>query len=683
MAIDGWRARDCRQDIAGGGRREWQVTLAWAARPGVRAALLVAALGASLAWPAPARAVGPSFACVPPPPDALARVTCSDTTLAEAEIRMAQTYYALREQVGQEQGAGAQSQLRDEYLAFLAATREHCALPPAAAGADQSGFQPPTGAAVCLVNAYDDERNTLAKPLHDGALDEAARTPEANIALQQALKIQGFLPADALIDGVFGSGTRAAIRAWQAANGRVPTGFLADADARALAPDVLAAAPAAPGAAPLSAPPDPLAAIRSRPLAEGTFNGNDLTLQVAGLALALHAEPEADTTKCGLNDTVLPSARPPAPGDQRCRVISLRISENGATAWQGVLSRVSSDASHEIPHIAIAIRRLDPQAAKPAITLSAYTGGAHCCTRTTALVKTIDGTWQKLELGNVDGETGFDYLDPTHEGFGLLVDTDGRFLYRFSSYAGSYPPTRIRRLRGSALIDVTKDPPYRDFLVSELRRREQWQKEQGGGEINGYLSGWVAQNALIGRFTESWPIMLRQYDSKAYEETWCALAEQARPRRNGAAECPRGYVFAVPYPIGLALFLVNAGYVTPEQMRAAGVDTAQILADRALQGEAITAVYELKHAPGWLVVDVDGACVPAPGLSSPARIVFTDRMQNVEDQVTVLDADANGRPLAVVITSPARPGPPQPLYRDWRVCARAAIKLLHGVDKLR
>jgi hypothetical protein len=139
----------------------------------------------------------------------------------------------------------------------------------------------------------------------------------------------------------------------------------------------------------------------------------------------------------------------------------------------------------------------------------------------------------------------------------------------------------------------------------------------------------------------------------------------------------------VPYPTGLALFLVDAGYVTPEQMRAAGVDTAQILADRALQSEAATAVYELKHAPGWLVIADDGSCVPAPGLSSPARIVFTDRMQNVEDQVSVLEADASGRPLAVVITSPARPGPPQPLYRDWRVCDRAAIKLLHGVDKLR
>jgi peptidoglycan hydrolase-like protein with peptidoglycan-binding domain len=659
------------------------VALAWAARPGGRAALLVAALGATLGWPAPAWAVGPSFACAPPPPDALARVTCSDATLAGAEIRTTQTYYARREQVGQEQGAGAQNQLRDEYLAFLAATREHCGLPPAAPGADQSDFQPPTGAAACLVNAYIAERNTLAQPLRDGALDEAARAPEANIALQQALKVHGFLPANAVIDGVFGSGTRAAIRAWQVANGRVSTGFLADADAQALAPNAVAAAPTTPGAAPPSAPPDRLAAIRSQPLAEGTFNGNDLTLHVAGLALVLHAAAETDASKCGLNDAVLPSARPPAAGDEQCRVITLQLSENGATTWQGVLSRTTSDASYEFLDITVAIRRLDPQAAQPAITLSAYTGGAHCCTSTTALVKTADGTWQKVELGNIDGDTGFAYLDPAHEGFALLVDTDGRFLYRFSSYAGSNPPTRIRRLSGTALIDVTKDPRYRDFLVGELQRGEQRQKHQAGGEINGYLAGWVAQDALIGRFAESWPIMLRQFDGKAYGETWCALAQRAWPRRSGAAECPRGYAFTVPYPTGLALFLVDAGYVTPEQMRAAGVDTAQVLADRALEGEAMTAVYELKHAPGWLVVDTDGACVPAPGLSSPARIVFTDRMQNVEDQVSVLDADTNGRPLAVVITSPARPGPPQPLYRDWRVCARAAIKLLHAVDKLR
>jgi hypothetical protein len=46
-------------------------------------------------------------------------------------------------------------------------------------------------------------------------MDEAQLSPEQTVAIQQVLKQKGFLPANEVIDGVFGPTTRAAIGDWQ------------------------------------------------------------------------------------------------------------------------------------------------------------------------------------------------------------------------------------------------------------------------------------------------------------------------------------------------------------------------------------------------------------------------------------------------------------------------------------
>jgi S1-C subfamily serine protease len=65
------------------------------------------------------------------------------------------------------------------------------------------------------------------------AREEALRSPEKHVALQQALQDLGFLPAGPN-DGVYGPGTRAGIVGWQSARGRQVTGILGDLDALAL-----------------------------------------------------------------------------------------------------------------------------------------------------------------------------------------------------------------------------------------------------------------------------------------------------------------------------------------------------------------------------------------------------------------------------------------------------------------
>ena len=70
------------------------------------------------------------------------------------------------------------------------------------------------------------------------AREEATRSPEKYLALQEELQEPGFVPPGP-IDGVYGHDTRAAILAWQNARGFVTTGLIGDADARAIDGEVI------------------------------------------------------------------------------------------------------------------------------------------------------------------------------------------------------------------------------------------------------------------------------------------------------------------------------------------------------------------------------------------------------------------------------------------------------------
>jgi peptidoglycan hydrolase-like protein with peptidoglycan-binding domain len=109
--------------------------------------------------------------------------------------------------------------------------------------------------AACLQRAYERQRDTWLSRLGGAAAEEATRPLDVHITLQRLLQQSAFLPSTEIVNGVYGPATRAAISAWQHANGRPNSGILSDADATIL----LAGPPAAPNAAPpaLTAPPIP------------------------------------------------------------------------------------------------------------------------------------------------------------------------------------------------------------------------------------------------------------------------------------------------------------------------------------------------------------------------------------------------------------------------------------------
>jgi hypothetical protein len=146
----------------------------------------------------------------------------------------------------------------------------------------------------------------------------------------------------------------------------------------------------------------------------------------------------------------------------------------------------------------------------PEIIVSTYSGGAHCCTNFQIY------TWQKdrfieTETGYLDGYGG-EFKDLNGDGKIELVMADNAFLYRFSGYASSFPPTQILSFNNGEFKNVTRQ--YSQELKSTV-----WQMYQAfveakkeSYELNGILAGYVAQKILLGGYEEGWKFMLANYD---------------------------------------------------------------------------------------------------------------------------------------------------------------------------
>ena len=195
---------------------------------------------------------GPSFPC-PQPSDPLAQLVCSTPQLALLDMQFVQSYEALFQQAG----VNGDPALRHENFEFDLAVRSKCGI-AVSQGATNSPTPPPAapaGSAQCVIPAYQQQITVWKARLQGAANEEANRPIQNQLALQSRLQALGLLPASAQIDGVFGTGTRAAIIQWQTRVGRQPTGLLGNADAQVL----LADAPQSTAAPPANQPTQPQA----------------------------------------------------------------------------------------------------------------------------------------------------------------------------------------------------------------------------------------------------------------------------------------------------------------------------------------------------------------------------------------------------------------------------------------
>ncbi|MFT8776380.1 MAG: peptidoglycan-binding domain-containing protein [Gluconacetobacter liquefaciens] len=189
---------------------------------------------------APSGPYHPDFSCDPPPAsNGVASMLCHDSEAARHELMFDQVYYALRHQAGED----GWKDLKQQVVLDENAANQSCGLPIPGDGPQDL----PQNGATCYNDAMDRLAAQYRVRLSGAALMESQRPLDRHIALQKKLVELGYLPADTVVDGVYGEATRAAITAWQQAAHRPATdGFLSDDDAATLIPPPTETAPATP-----------------------------------------------------------------------------------------------------------------------------------------------------------------------------------------------------------------------------------------------------------------------------------------------------------------------------------------------------------------------------------------------------------------------------------------------------
>lgn len=643
-------------------------------RSAVRAVLLaVSALVAVCCWTTTARAAGPSFPCSPLPVDALDQLTCSDAALGSAEILMVQTYYALRQVVGPER----QAPLRTEFLHSVIDTRARCGLPRVQTGRDQSGFVPSPTAAACVRESYDNQRSRWAARLSGPAAEEAARDPAANVAMQTQLRDLGLLSADTVPDGVFGTATRAAIVAWQRSAGRPETGFLGGRDAAALSNVATTS---------VALPQDsaPWAGMTVVPLAMAEYKGVHVVAASGDTSVQLAPGRSGNAALCAKGTgTLLPGVSILASNGGDCAVVTLTMTVSNKVVLEAAVAARDADTNPETLQIKVAVRRLELGRQTPEVVLQGFTGGAHCCTSTVVLTQGVDAGVRTVDLGMLDGDVGYAFLDPVHNGSAVLVSPAGEFNYAFASYSGSFATTRIQLYAGDGLQDVSKEPRFVAFQRAELRRMESSWLRSSHLEPNGYLSAWVAQKARVGEFDDAWRTMLRSYDRSSDTGLIdCSMDVRSSVAAKALGEygCPKGYARRGTFPEALASFLTEHEYITRDQAKAVGFDQADFPRTRARN----TVLFDERMDRTWFVIDAKGACVEPRPATSPADLVMAVRARGLDASVDTSE-EVGGQPVVVSVNRAQADGLPvrTTFYRGAVKCSAVRALQQAELEKLK
>lgn len=151
-------------------------------------------------------------------------LVCQAHDLRIADVYQLQAYYTLRHAQPERQ-----QELRNQFNVRIRRYVTDCSAEHVRASGSQQ---------ACVARELRELRNFWLQQLQQGgspaALEEVQMPFSRFWEVQQELKRGGFLPADAVVDGVYGSVTRQAVSRFQAERGMPPSGFLTFATANAL-----------------------------------------------------------------------------------------------------------------------------------------------------------------------------------------------------------------------------------------------------------------------------------------------------------------------------------------------------------------------------------------------------------------------------------------------------------------
>jgi hypothetical protein len=210
------------------------------------------------------------------------------------------------------------------------------------------------------------------------------------------------------------------------------------------------------------------------------------------------------------------------------------------------------DIFYADPPVSLQIPELDPSNQNPEIVVSFFTGGAHCCSETSVVSSTPDGSaWKTIDVGEFDGSPLL-ASDLDGDGRYEFETRDNAFLYAFGCYACSTAPLELLAIENNEVKNVTSEERFKPVHAAYLKEmiREVPEEE----EVNGYLAGYVGEKSLLGESKGAWHIMLKYYDKTS---DW-GLETCDKPfDENG--ECP-GQTIKLTFPEALERMLKENGY---------------------------------------------------------------------------------------------------------------------------
>jgi hypothetical protein len=105
-------------------------------------------------------------------------------------------------------------------------------------------------------------------------------------------------------------------------------------------------------------------------------------------------------------------------------------------------------------------------AGNPSVIFGVFTGGAHCCMLLSA-VTAVDGRFVVSGIASVDTDM-IEPVDIDGDGTMELDLPDDRFNYEFDSFAGSWPPRLVYKIKDGEVYDASDEPRYAPLYEQQL-----------------------------------------------------------------------------------------------------------------------------------------------------------------------------------------------------------------------
>jgi hypothetical protein len=203
------------------------------------------------------------------------------------------------------------------------------------------------------------------------------------------------------------------------------------------------------------------------------------------------------------------------------------------------------------PPVAVQIAELDPANQNPEVVVSFYSGGAHCCSETSVVTSTPDGSaWNTVDVGEFDGSPLL-ATDLDGDGRYEIETRDNAFLYTFGCYACSEAPLEILTIENGKVKTVTTEERFKPAHAAYLKAMIENAPDE---DVNGFLAGYVGEKSLLGESKSAWQIMLKYYDK---DSDW-GLESCDKPL-DDQGECP-GQTIKMTFPDALQHMLKESGY---------------------------------------------------------------------------------------------------------------------------